>query len=70
MGVSAAGRRYMRPRELDDIELSPEAMARIEDAWLAGDDEAALEALRDALDAEYLPGFEFDSLDKLDFRRH
>lgn len=65
--------RYRRRRMIGGagtpIHLSGEAMAGILDAYAAGDDEAAAEALREAMDDEYAEGFTFGDLESLEFLR-
>lgn len=69
IGPTIGGNDYKRQRTVE-IDLSGEAMAPVLDAWLAGDDDAALAALHEALDSEYVAGFELDGeVDALDFLR-
>jgi hypothetical protein len=60
--------RYRRHRTVES-ELTPEQMSEILDRWQAGDDEGALEALREALGENYLPNFTFEDLTLLEFLR-
>ncbi|MER7498317.1 hypothetical protein ABT033_37730 [Streptomyces pharetrae] len=69
MGVTAAGKKYRRTREIE-TELSPDAMNEIMERWLQGDDAGALDALNEALGNEYVGGFELaDALEGLEFLR-
>ncbi|MGW6569975.1 helix-turn-helix domain-containing protein [Streptomyces sp. NPDC054975] len=69
MGVTAGGKKYRRHRTIE-TDLSPEAMGDIMDKWLAGNDDEALDALREALGDEYVSGFELaDALESLEFKR-
>jgi hypothetical protein len=70
MGVRAAGRSYFVPGRWAYADLSPEAMDEIREAWEAGDDDAAREALERALGEEYVDGFELGDLDQIEFQRH
>jgi hypothetical protein len=64
--------RYRRRREIgatSPVHLSGEQMAAIIDAYKAGDDEGAAEALREALGEEYAAGTTFGNLESLEFLR-
>jgi hypothetical protein len=45
-------------------------MEDIRQAWEAGDDDAARDALERALGEEYVDGFELSDLDSIDIQRH
>jgi hypothetical protein len=70
-----AGRRNTRHRTIGDagstsIYLTGDDMAAILGAWEAGDDQGALDVLRDAVADEYgFPNFSFDGLTSLEFLR-
>jgi hypothetical protein len=73
-GTPGGNRRNWRQRTIGDrtdIHLSGEQMGAILDAWEAGDDEGAMEALRDALAEEYdgFASIKFEDLTQLDFLR-
>src|SRR5918999_5976160 len=57
MGVRMAGRVYLVDGRVAYADLSPEAMEDIRQAWEAGDDDAARDALERALGEEYVDGF-------------
>jgi transcriptional regulator with XRE-family HTH domain len=64
--------RYKRRRTIGEsspIHLDGPVMAEILDAYELGDDNAALELLREALDDEYVGGITFDDLNSLEFLR-
>ena len=61
-------RQYRRHRTIE-ADLTPQQMGEILDAWKAGDDDAALEALREALGESYLADFTFEDLTRLEFLR-
>jgi hypothetical protein len=74
-GTPGARRNNTRHRTIGgqgfaSVHLSPAQMAQILDRWEAGDDEGALEALREALADEYgFPSLEFEDLTRLEFLR-
>lgn len=47
-----------------------EVMGEILDQWLAGDDEAAEETIRDAIDDFYVAGMVIESVDNIDFEEN
>jgi len=64
--------KYRRNRTIggtSPIHIPGDAMSDILDAFEAGDDEAALERLREALDDEYVGGITFEDLNALEFLR-
>jgi hypothetical protein len=65
-------RKYRRRRtigETSPIHLSGEQMSGIIDAYEQGDDAAALDQLREALDDEYIRDINFDDVELLEFLR-
>jgi hypothetical protein len=74
-GTSGAKRKNARQRTIGDegmasIHLSGDEMAEILDAFEAGDDEGALEALREAMADDYgFPHFDFEDVTRLEFLR-
>jgi hypothetical protein len=74
-GTPGAGRKHTRHRTIgargfDSVHLSGEEMTKILDAWEAGDDQAALEALQEAMaDAYGFPDLTFEDLTQLEFLR-
>jgi hypothetical protein len=74
-GTPGARRRNTRHRTIgaegySSVHLSGEDMSEILDRWEAGDDEGALEMLREAIADEYgFPGFDFEDLTRLEFLR-
>ena len=74
-GTPGAKRRDTRHRTIGDegmtsIPLTGQEMSDILDAWEAGDDEKALEELRDAIAREYgWSNLTFEDLTRLEFRR-
>jgi hypothetical protein len=77
-GTPGARRKNTRQRTIgaegfESVHLSGEDMSEILDRWEAGDDEGALEALRDAIRetpwGSSFGNFEFEDLTRLEFRR-
>jgi hypothetical protein len=68
LGLDVRDRSYRRHRTIT-VDLTPEQMGEILDAWKAGDDEGALKALHGALDENYLDNFAFEDLTQLAFLR-
>lgn len=68
IGPVVGGSDGRRDREIT-TQLSGEAMDRVLDAWMSGDDDAARAALENALDEEYAAGFRLDDEVDLDFLR-
>jgi hypothetical protein len=68
IGPVIGGKDYRRPREIT-TQLSGEAMDRVLDAWMRGDDKGARAALERGLDEEYQGGFRLDDEIDLDFLR-
>jgi hypothetical protein len=74
-GTPGARRKNTRHRTVgaegySSIHLTPEQMSEILDRWEAGDDEGALEALREAVAEEYgWSTFTFENLTQLEFLR-
>jgi hypothetical protein len=64
-----AGQRHRTIGDTSAIHLSGEQMAEILDRWHQGDEEGAVEALREALGEEYYGGITFDDLTRLEFLR-
>jgi hypothetical protein len=74
-GTPGARRRNTRHRTIGDegmssVHLTGDQMGDILDAWEAGDDDQALELLRDAIADEYgWPSLTFEDLTRLEFLR-
>jgi len=68
-GKKRGGQRHRTIGDTSAIHLSGEQMAEILDRYHAGDEEGAVEALREALGEEYYGGITFDDLTRLEFLR-
>jgi hypothetical protein len=68
LGLNRNQQQYRRHRTIT-VNLTPEQTSEITDLWLAGDDEGAVEALREALGENYLANFDFEDLTQLEFLR-
>jgi hypothetical protein len=68
-GRRGVGQRHRTIGDTTAIHLSGDQMAEILDAYHAGDEEGAIEALREALGEEYFGGVTFDDLTRLEFLR-
>lgn len=65
-GPAIGGRDYKRDRTIERY-VDGDTMAEVRDAWEAGDDARAEEILRDSLESEGYPAWEWDSSALLEF---
>lgn len=68
-GVVSGGRAYMRPRQIDRVELTGAQLGPALDAFLDGDDARAAQLFTDAMGDAYVSGWEFEDVSTLDLLR-